>query len=347
MWAQSIFLRARGKLTVAKVAKGYDSPALQGKFFVKIKRETLPDQEARATLVQIVKDSFRRGFEYEVTQVNKNVNEDYAYVITTSPEQHEKILKYQIIINNQVLIPSVAAKRHTAKEVSKKNCLVLIGKNLNLSQLASEVTRCIQELFGDKLVVDTYYNKVQDELHNGTVNIEVLNPAVYKKFVKTTVKIGGKHVKLTAYTRSLDGTNAPDKTLLKEFGFLDVNNAIANAVVTLTNTPTAKEKEVVIRGELETFVKDAQADSTSSNLIQMKQEIRAEVREDIRGELQDFKQEILIATQTYTDNLIGKLKLELDSKFETMMSTLNNTRKMLNGDTPTRAALLPPRDSPN
>jgi hypothetical protein len=159
-------------------------------------------------LVQIVKDSFRRGFEYEITQVNKNINEDHTYVITTSPEQREKILKYQISINNQVLTPNVAAKRLTTKDVSKKNCLVIIGKNLNLSQPTSEVTSCIHELFGDKLVVDTYFSKAQGEFYNGTVNIEVLNPAVYKKFVKPTVKIGGKHVKLTAHPRSLDGTNA-------------------------------------------------------------------------------------------------------------------------------------------
>jgi hypothetical protein len=92
----------------------------------------------------------------------------------------------------------------------------------------------------------------------------------------------------------------------------------------------------VTQGELETFVKDTLADSTSGNLALMKQEIRAEVREDIRGELQDFKQEIVTAAQTYTDNLTKKLKLELDSQFETMMGTLNNTRKLLNGDTPTR-----------
>jgi hypothetical protein len=136
-------LELEGQFTVAKVAKGYNSPALEDELFVKIKGETLTDQEARITLVQIVKDSFRRGFEYEVTQVNKNVNEDHAYVITTSPEQHEKILKYQISINNQVLTPNVTAKRLTAKEVSKKNYLVLIGKNLNLSQLALEVMKCI------------------------------------------------------------------------------------------------------------------------------------------------------------------------------------------------------------
>jgi hypothetical protein len=259
-------LELEEQLIVAKAAKGYDSPTLQVEFSVKIKGETLTDQEAGATLIQIVKDTFHRGFEYEVRQVNKNANEDHAYVITTSPEQ---ILKYQISINNQVLTPSVAAKRLTAKEVSKKNCLVFIGKNLNLSQLALEVTKCIQELLGDKLVVNTYDSRAQGELHNGIVNIEVLNSVVYKKFVKTTVKIGGKHVRLTAHPRSLDGTIAPDETLLKEFGFLDVNNAIANAVVTLTNIPMAKGKEVVTCGELETFMKDALADSTS-NLTQIK-----------------------------------------------------------------------------
>jgi hypothetical protein len=59
-------LELEGQLTIAKAAKGYDSLALQGELFVKIKGKILTDQDAGAMLVQIVKDSFRRGFEYEV-----------------------------------------------------------------------------------------------------------------------------------------------------------------------------------------------------------------------------------------------------------------------------------------
>jgi hypothetical protein len=184
-------------------------------------------------------------------------------------------------------------------------------------------------------------------LHDVLVHDKVLNPAVYKNFVKTTVKLGGKHVKMTPHPRSIDGTSAPNENTLKEFGFLDVNTTIANAVVTLANAPAEKPQDTVSRKELEHYVKDAMAESSHRDLTQLKQDIREEVREDIREELQDFKHDIVSAAQAYTDSLTEKLKLELDSQFEIMMMTLNNTRKMLNGDTPTRAALPPPRSSPN
>jgi hypothetical protein len=45
----------------------------------------------------------------------------------------------------------------------------------------------------------------------------------------------------------------------------------------------------------------------------LKYDIREEVREDFKGELQEFKQEIVSIAQAYTDNLTEKLKLELDS----------------------------------
>ena len=74
-------------------------------------------------------------------------------------------------------------------------------------------------------------------MHNGTANIEVLNPTVYKKFVKQTIKIGGKHVKLAAHLRSFDGLSPPDKATLRDFGYLNMNTAIVNAVLTLEHIP--------------------------------------------------------------------------------------------------------------
>jgi hemerythrin-like domain-containing protein len=71
------------------------------------------------------------------------------------------------------------------------------------------------------------------------------------------------------------------------------------------------------------------------------------VRRDLRNDLHEFKKDIVEAAKSYTDNLIEKLKLELDTQFETMMMTLNTTKKMLNGDTPTRPTLPVPRNSPN
>jgi hypothetical protein len=154
-------------------------------------------------------------------------------------------------------------------------------------------------------------------MHNGTTNIEVLNPAIYKRFVKMTVKLGGKHVKMTPHPRSIDGTSAPDENTLKEFGFLDVNTAIANAVVTLANAPTMKLQDTVSHSELEHYVKDALAESSFKDLTQLKQDIREEVREDIIEELQDFNRtlsQLLKLTQTISLknsnwNLTHNLKL--------------------------------------
>lgn len=89
-------------------------------------------------------------------------------------------------MDNEILTPST-------KEIACKNCLVIIAKNLNLAQPISDVARCIQEPVGEKLVVDIYLNRAQGDLHSGTANIEVLNPTVHKKFVKTSIKLGGKH----------------------------------------------------------------------------------------------------------------------------------------------------------
>ena len=81
--------------------------------------------------------------------------------------------------------------------------------------------------------MDIYFNRTQGEMHYGTANIEVLNPAMYKNFVKQIAKIRGKYVKLAAHPRSLDGLSPPDEAALQEFGFLDVNIAIMNVVLTL------------------------------------------------------------------------------------------------------------------
>jgi hypothetical protein len=335
------------KLTMAKVAKGYDSPALQEELSIKLKGETLMDKDANTVLIQIVKESFRRGHEFEITQVNKAIGEDHAYIVAASPEQREKIIKLQVTIDKQIIAPSAAARKLTAKEVAKKNCLVIIARNLNLTQPTSEVAKNIQELIGDKLIVDIYFNRAQGEMHNGTANIEVLNPAVYKKFVKQTVKIGGKHVKLAAHPRSLDGLSPPDEATLREFGFLDVNTAIANAVLTLEHTPVEKGRETITKKEMASFVMGAIEENSTRDISHITQQVKTEVRGDLRKDLQEFKHDIVEATKSYTDSLTNKLKLELDTQFETMMMTLNNTKKMLNGDTPTRPALPAPHNSPN
>ena len=108
---QVFALELDGCLTIDKAAKIYDSPSLQGELSIKIKGETLVNKEADELLIKIIKDNFKRGHEFEVTQPNKGINNDHAYIVATSPEHKMKIQKYHINIDNKLVIPTAAARR--------------------------------------------------------------------------------------------------------------------------------------------------------------------------------------------------------------------------------------------
>ena len=65
--------------------------------------------------------------------------------------------------------------------------------------------------------------------------MEVTTPATYKQFVTKHVKMLNHYVKFTPHPRSLDGLATPSKVQLKEFGFTDINNALAGTVEALRN----------------------------------------------------------------------------------------------------------------
>ena len=77
--------------------------------------------------------------------------------------------------------------------------------------------------------------------HARLCNLEVLNPTVYKQCIKTTVKILSKYMTFCPHPRSLDGTSAPHEDVLKEFGFLDLNNAIVGAMTAIANQATPSQ----------------------------------------------------------------------------------------------------------
>ena len=129
------------------------------------------------------------------------------------------------------------------KEIQKRNFLTLIVKECNLYYSTSEVSAALKKLIGDKNVVKTYFKDgdVEKNQHEGVCNLEVLSAIVYKQFVKTTAKILNKYVTFRPHSRSLDGSNAPHEDVLKEFGFLDVNNAIVGAMISMANQATPSQ----------------------------------------------------------------------------------------------------------
>ena len=118
--------------------------------------------------------------------------------------------------------------------------MTLIVKDCNLYYSASDVTTALKQLIGDKNVVNTYFKdgNVEKNQHAGVCNLEVLKPTIYKQYVKTTAKILNKYVTFCPHPRSLDGTSAPYEDVLKEFGFLNVNNEIVGAMTAIANQAT-------------------------------------------------------------------------------------------------------------
>ena len=125
----------------------------------------------------------------------------------------------------------------TEDDKAKKNALILIIRNLNKVKSTEEIEYEIKKHMGEKNVINIFF-KMENGKHVGSCNVQCLNAAVYKKFVKKNTKILGKYVEFTPHPKSLDGINAPSQLELARLGFSDVNTALANTVEALENAPS-------------------------------------------------------------------------------------------------------------
>ena len=95
--------------------------------------------------------------------------------------------------------------------------------------------------------------KIENGKHIGSCNVQCLNAAVYKKFVKKITKLLGKYIEFTPHPKSLDGINAPSQEELTRLGFSDVNTALANTVEALENALSKglakQEVKIMVEGE--------------------------------------------------------------------------------------------------
>lgn len=167
----------------------------------------------------IVRDSFWKNKEFEITQVHKGADSDHVYVVAASPDQRSNILRSSIAIEGELVAPTLVKEKLSVVDIARKNCLVLIAKNLNKGLLPVQVEQGIRTLVGDKNVVSVYFPKAEAGIYAGVAKIKLTNAPVYKKFAKTSHKLQIKYIKLNPHPRSLDGSAAPSATTLQELGF--------------------------------------------------------------------------------------------------------------------------------
>lgn len=89
-----IFALELGKeTTIAKISKGFKSVVVNDKLTFKIASKSLLNLPAHKLFKSIVRDSFKRSKEFEITKVLKNIDQEHAYVIVASLDQQSRILR--------------------------------------------------------------------------------------------------------------------------------------------------------------------------------------------------------------------------------------------------------------
>ena len=252
-----------------KVCKTYDSLALNNLLSVKITSEGLEFKEWYEVLEKIVEESFQRGMEYEITNVQKKKENLFAWVVASSPEQALRMKEHQITYNHEILDGKLADRTIASKDdIARKNALIVIAKNLNKAKSTDEIEESIKAHMGAKNAVSFFFKKDEKNgKHLGSCNIQCLNAMVYKTFTKKSVKLLGKYVEFTPHPRSLDGANAPNESELIRLGFSDVYTALANTIEALENIPAKENTHKVLMKEIS---------GIREEITTMKQELRSE-----------------------------------------------------------------------
>ena len=150
-----------------KVCKSYDALALNNLFLVKNVSENLKGREWYKMFEDVVTKGFKRGHEFEITNVQKKTKFDFAWVVAPSPEQTKKINTYKVALDNEVLdVKFTKREKLTEDHKARKNALILIVKNLNKIKNIEE----LEEHMGEKNVVSTFF-KLEGGKHVGSYNV--------------------------------------------------------------------------------------------------------------------------------------------------------------------------------
>ena len=165
------------------------------------------------------------------------------------------------------------------------------------------MTEAFKKMIGEKNVVCTFFlrgNNAKDQ-QDGICNLEVVNPIVYTQYLCKTTKMLHTHVEFTPHPRSLDGTSPPSEASLKEFGFIEVNIAITNALNVISNGKTTK----------------AIPDPTI--ILSQFQSLISQAIDKMKGYTDQVKEDTIHETQTYTNIVTEDLKEKLDNRFDHLM----------------------------
>ena len=79
---------------------------------LKISGPNLVNMEACELHLEIVKDSFARGFEFQVTGIEKKAPQEFAWIKTPSLVQAAKVKNFKVSLYNEIFVSVLATQKN-------------------------------------------------------------------------------------------------------------------------------------------------------------------------------------------------------------------------------------------
>lgn len=127
------------------------------------------------------------------------------------------------------------------------------------------------------------------------------------------------------HPHNIDGASVPSEEILKGFGFLDVNSAIAGAMTAIANQARGSKNPTITLAAINQIVKEK----------------TEEMRREIKVDVETLWTEVTADAHTYTNIITYDLMESLDARFAAIVDVVESTRKALKEGTP------PPQGIPN
>lgn len=289
-------------MTVGKVCKSYNTIAKNNLLSVKISSPSLGNVTGHGLYKEVLEESFKRGQELEITGVQKNTIETWAWLVAPTPTQADKIVKFKATFRNEIIPTTIkTSERLSTTQLAKKNCLMLVLQGLKLTKTIEETLHEIKEIMGSKNVSSSFFPKQREHLHNGSINIECLNPTSTTNLSTKHTKIHNSYVTFTPHPKSLEGTLPPSEEQKKQFGFCDINSALVNTIEAIQNAPNNQKMKARAEGE---DINELKLTLKS----ELKRELKEELTTDFKEELANQREDIIITANTYAKRLNTNLQ---------------------------------------
>ena len=94
-------------MIVGKICKSYNTIAKNNMLSVKINSLSLMNVSGHGLFKEVVEESYKMGHELEITWVQKNTIETWAWLVAPTPIQVEKIVKFKATFRNEIIAPVI------------------------------------------------------------------------------------------------------------------------------------------------------------------------------------------------------------------------------------------------